>query len=80
MRRVRYALEWLEEKTGAFKQFQDQSGAAADLSVELLLLDASPEASALVEHRRRLEEEFAARRLEAVGAWPALRSAVEAIA
>jgi len=79
VRGLRYALEWLEEKTGAFKEFQDVSGSAGDLSVALLLLDDYPEAADLVEYRHRLEEEFAARRLEAVGAWPALRPAVEAV-
>jgi CHAD domain-containing protein len=80
VRGLRYALEWLEDKTGEFKQFQDLSGSAADLSVALLLLDAYPDAAELVEHRRRLEEEFSARRMEAVGAWPALRPVVEAVA
>jgi CHAD domain-containing protein len=80
VRGLRYALEWLEEKTTAFKEFQDLSGSGADLSVALLLLDVYPEAAALGDYRRRLEEEFAGRRIESVGAWPRLRLAVEAFA
>jgi len=80
VRGLRYALEWLEEKTGAFKEFQDLSGSGADLSVALLLLDAFPDAAALADYRRRLEEEFAARRIESVGAWPGLRQVIEAFA
>jgi len=80
VRGLRYALEWFDEKTGAFKEFQDISGRAADLSVALLLLDAYPDAAELADHRRQLEEEFAARRLEAVDAWPRLRETVDELA
>lgn len=80
VRSLRYALEWLQEKTGAFKEFQDLSGRGADLSVALLLIDAYPQAAALPDYRRGLEEEFATRRIESVGAWPGLREVVEAFA
>jgi CHAD domain-containing protein len=80
VRGLRYALEWLQEKTGTFKEFQDVSGRAADLSVALLLLDVYPQAALMVDYRRQLDEEFAARRIEAVGAWPGLRDVVAALA
>ncbi len=80
VRGLRYALEWLQEKTGAFKEFQDITGHAADLSVALLLLDVYPEAADLAEYRSRLEQEFAARRIDAVTAWPGLREVVAAVA
>ena len=77
VRNLRYALEWLDEKTGGFKEFQDVSGRAADLSSALLLLDACPDAEALTSHRHLLDEEFAARRLDAVATWPSLRETIE---
>lgn len=80
VRVLRYALEWLDEKTAAFKQFQDLSGRGADLSVALLLLDVYPEAAGLADYRLRLDQEFAACRIESVAAWPALRDAVAAFA
>jgi CHAD domain-containing protein len=80
VRNLRYALEWLQEKTGTFKEFQDVSGRAADLSLALLLLDVYPEAAMLADYRRHLDEEFATRRLEAVGAWPNLRQLVATLA
>jgi CHAD domain-containing protein len=80
VRVLRYALEWLEEKTGAFKQFQDLSGRGADLSVALLLLDAYPESAELVDYRVQLDRDFTASRIESVGAWPGLRDAVAAFA
>lgn len=73
VRVLRYGLEWLDEKTAAFKEFQDLSGRGADLSVALLLLDSFPGGAQLADYRRELESEFAARRIESVGAWPALR-------
>jgi CHAD domain-containing protein len=80
VRGLRYALEWLEEKTGAFKEFQDLSGRGADLSVALLLLDIYPEAAGLADYRHQLESEFARGRIESVGAWPGLREVVEGFA
>jgi len=80
VRGLRYALEWLHEKTGAFKDFQDVSGRAADLSVTLILLDTYPDAAALGEYRRGLDDEFLARRIDSVAAWPALREVVAALA
>jgi CHAD domain-containing protein len=80
VRALRYALEWLQEKTGAFKQFQDITGTAADLSVALLLLDVYPDAADLSEYRSQLEQDFAARRIDAVTSWPALREVVAAVA
>lgn len=80
VRGLRYALEWLGEGTGPFKEFQDVSGRAADLSLALLLVDEYPGAAELADYRRELEENFAARRLEVVGAWPDLRQVVEALA
>jgi CHAD domain-containing protein len=80
VRGLRYALEWLQEKTGTFKEFQDVSGRAADLSVALLLLDVYPQAALLADYRRQLDEKFAARRIEAVGAWPGLREVVATLA
>jgi CHAD domain-containing protein len=80
VRGLRYALEWLDEKTAAFKEFQDLSGRGADLSGALLLLDVYPEAAELGDYRRQLEVEFAVRRMETVGAWPGLRQVIEALA
>lgn len=77
VRSLRYALEWMGDKTGGFKEFQDVSGRAADLSSALLLLDACPDAEALTDHRHLLDEEFAARRLDAVATWPSLRETIE---
>jgi CHAD domain-containing protein len=77
VRNLRYAVEWLDEKTGGFKEFQDVSGRAADLSSALLLLDACPDAEALTSHRHLLDEEFTARRLDAVATWPSLRQMIE---
>ncbi len=80
VRGLRYALEWLQEKTGQFKQFQDVTGTAADLSVALLLLDVYPDAADLTDYRSQLEQDFAARRIDAVTAWPGLREVVAAVA
>ena len=80
VRGLRYALEWLQEKTGAFKEFQDITGKAADLSVALLLLDVYPDADDLSEYRSQLEQDFSARRIDAVTAWPGLREVVASVA
>ena len=80
VRGLRYALEWLQEKTGAFKEFQDITGRAADLSVALLLLDVYPDAGGLSEYRTQLEQDFSARRIDAVTAWPGLREVVASVA
>jgi CHAD domain-containing protein len=80
VRGLRYALEWLQEKAGSFKEFQDVSGRAADLSVTLLLLDSYPDASDLADYRRKLDEEFLARRIESVAAWPGIRQVVAELA
>jgi len=80
VRGLRYGLEWLQEKTGAFKEFQDITGRAADLSVALLLLDVYPDAADLADYRDTLDREFAARRIDAVTAWPGLREVVAAMA
>lgn len=79
VRSLRYALEWLEEKTGAFRDFQEVSGLAADQNLALRLLDLYP-GPPLVARRTRIETEYAAERAHALEAWPALRERVTVLA
>ncbi len=73
VRVVRYGLEWLDEKTGAFREFQDVSGLAADRALSLRLLASYPAAPALAARQRELEADLAERRRAALEAWGAVR-------
>lgn len=75
VRSLRYALEWLDEKTGAFRDFQDVSGLAADQALAQRLLDLYP-GPAVPARRTRVDAEFAAGRAHALEAWPALRDRI----
>ncbi|HEU5057779.1 MAG TPA: CHAD domain-containing protein [Kofleriaceae bacterium] len=79
VRMLRYGLEWLDEKTGAFRAFQDVSGLAADRAMSLRLLGVYPDAEALAARRAQLEAEYAERRRDALEAWAALRHRVRAL-
>jgi CHAD domain-containing protein len=79
VRSLRYALEWLDQKTGAFREFQDTSGLAADQALALRMLDAYPGAESLTGRRRALEAEFVAHRQGTLAAWPALKQRIAAI-
>ena len=76
VRVVRYGLEWLGEKTGAFREFQDISGLAADRALSLRLLATYPAAPTLATRRAELEADYADRRRAALDAWGALRERV----
>jgi CHAD domain-containing protein len=73
VRVVRYGLEWLDEKTGAFREFQEVSGLAADRALVLRLLAAYPLIDELAARRATLEAELADRRRAALEAWGSLR-------
>jgi CHAD domain-containing protein len=75
VRSLRYALEWMGEKTGTFREFQDTSGVAADQELTLRLLDLYP-GPALPARRARIEAELVAGRAHTLEAWPALRDRV----
>lgn len=79
VRSLRYALEWLEEKTGSFRDFQEMSGLAADQALAERLLDLYPGAP-LPARRARIEAEFNAGRAHALEAWPALRDRIAQMA
>lgn len=76
VRTVRYGLEWLDEKTGAFRAFQAVSGLAADRALTLRLLATYPQVEELAARRQQLETEYAGRRLAALEAWAGLRERV----
>jgi CHAD domain-containing protein len=76
VRTVRYGLEWLDQKTGAFREFQEVSGLAADRALSLRLLSAYPDVEALAARRGQIESEYAERRHAAVEAWSGLRQRV----
>ncbi|HUS66716.1 MAG TPA: CHAD domain-containing protein [Kofleriaceae bacterium] len=75
VRSLRYGLEWLDEKSGALRDFQETSGLAADQAVALRLLDLYPGAP-LPARRARVETELTAARAQALEAWPALRDRI----
>ncbi len=79
VRVVRYGLEWLEEKTGAFREFQQISGLAADRALALRLLASYPQLEELAARRTALEVELIERRRAAVEAWSGLRERVRAL-
>lgn len=76
VRVVRYGLEWLDEKTGAFREFQEVSGLAADRALALRLLAVYPQIEELTARKAALEAEFADRRQAALEAWFGLRDRV----
>ena len=76
VRSLRYGLEWLDDKTRAFRAFQDVSGAAADRALALRTIALSPEPERLAGRRAALEREFAEHRARTVAAWRELREAV----
>jgi len=76
VRVVRYSLEWLEEKTGAFREFQEVSGLAADRALSLRLLAIYPQVEELAARKSQLETEYAERRRAALDTWPALRERI----
>jgi len=76
VRVVRYGLEWLEDKTGAFREFQEVSGLAADRALSLRLLAIYPQVEELAARRSQLETEYAERRHAALETWPALRERI----
>ena len=80
VRLLRYGLEWLDEKTGAFREFQEVSGLAADLALSLRLLDVYPQVEELAVRRGQLEAEYAERRHAALDAWAGLRERVQEMA
>ena len=77
VRTLRYGLEWLDEKTGAFREFQAVSGLAADRALSLRLLEVYPQVEELAARRRTLEAEYAERRHAALDTWAGLRQRVE---
>jgi CHAD domain-containing protein len=76
VRVVRYALEWLDQKTGAFREFQEISGLAADRALSLRLLSMYPQVEELAARKSQLEAEYADRRQAALEAWPPLRERI----
>jgi CHAD domain-containing protein len=76
VRVVRYGLEWVGEKTGAFRTFQEVSGLAADRALSLRLLTVYPQAEELAARRSQLESEYAERRQAALEVWPDLRDRI----
>ena len=76
VRVLRYSLEWLGEKTGAFREFQEVSGLAADRAMSLRLLAAYPQVDELAARKSELEAEFAQRRHAGLEAWTGLRDRV----
>jgi CHAD domain-containing protein len=79
VRSLRYALEWLDQKTGAFRNFQEVSGLAADQALAQRMLDLYP-GPALTARRARVDAEYHAGRAHALEAWPELRERVAKIA
>jgi CHAD domain-containing protein len=80
VRGLRYGLVWLDEKTSAFRQFQEISGLAADRSLALRLLDEYPRAAALAGRRAELVRGLDLHRRAAIGAWADLRDRVMELA
>lgn len=77
VRTLRYGLEWLDEKTGAFREFQEVSGLAADRALSLRLMAVYPQFEELAARRGQLESEYAQRRHAAFEAWAGLRERVQ---
>ncbi len=76
VRVLRYGLEWLDEKSGAFREFQEVSGLAADRALSLRLLAIYPQVDELAARKNQLETEYADRRHAALAVWPALRERI----
>lgn len=76
VRVLRYSLEWLDQKTAAFREFQEVSGLAADRALSLRLLAVYPQPDELAARKSQLETEYAARRHAALDVWPALRERI----
>ncbi len=79
VRVLRYGLEWLEQKTGAIREFQEVSGLAADRALSLRLLAIYPQVEELAARKNQLEAEYADRRRAALEVWPALRERIRAM-
>lgn len=77
VRILRYGLEWLEEKTGAFREFQEVSGLAVDRAMSLRLLEVYPQVEELAARRGQLEAEYAEQRHAALDAWAGLRERIQ---
>lgn len=76
VRVVRYGLEWLDQRSAGFREFQEVSGLAADRALSLRLLASYPDADALAARRAEIEREYADRRRAALEAWSHLRERI----
>ena len=76
VRSLRYGLEWVGDKTKAFRAFQDVSGAAADRALALRTIELAPEPERLAGRRAALEREFAEHRAATLAAWRDLRESI----
>jgi CHAD domain-containing protein len=77
VRILRYGLEWLDEKTGAFRRFQEVAGRASDRALALQTIDLFPEADALRAAQAAVDREYAEHRRAALATWRDLRGRIE---
>ncbi|MFW5920468.1 MAG: CHAD domain-containing protein [Polyangiales bacterium] len=80
VRRLRYALEWLDENAKPVKKVQDALGELGDVRATFELLDEFPRASELEAYRRELWEHALGCRGRALEAWQAVEQDVREMA
>jgi CHAD domain-containing protein len=80
LRRLRYALEWLNEESRDVKKVQDALGAFNDGVVELRHLDSHPELRLPDSVLEDLREEHEIARLSSLDAWKKHRSGIRDLA
>ena len=78
LRRLRYALEWLDDDARDVKHMQDELGEINDLSVRWTRLEKAPRDPVLDELKSDTQDELAARRARIAYAWRDLHDAVAA--
>lgn len=76
VRLLRYGLEWLDAKTGAFRRFQEVAGRASDRAMALHMIDLFPDPAALRSARAAVDREYGEHRRAALDSWRDLRGRV----
>lgn len=77
LRRLRYALEWIDADAKPLEDVQAELGALNDHTTALRELERSPLAASLAAKRAALERDLAPRRARALKAWKAAKAWIE---
>lgn len=79
VRRLRFGLDWLGEKSATLAALQDSFGEACDGVVLLRWIDECPQAKSFAGLRRQVEAETLEKRAAALTAWAEARPEMEAL-